>query len=71
MKITREKDEVVAKLHQLAAKEASLPLRDLMARDEARGRLFQLGDLVVDLTRQPLTSASLSALLDLLRHLDL
>ena len=31
MEITREQDEVVAKLHQLAAKEASLPLRDLMA----------------------------------------
>ena len=65
MKITREQDEVVAKLHQLAAKEASLPLRDLMARDEARDRLFQLDDLSVDLTRQPLTSASLSALLTL------
>ena len=65
MEITREQDEVVAKLHQLAAKEASLPLRDLMARDEARDRLFQLDDLSIDLTRQPLTSASLSTLLAL------
>ncbi len=65
MKITREQDEVVAKLHQLAATEASLSLRDVMARDEARDRLFQLGDLSIDLTRQPLTSASLSALLAL------
>ena len=71
MSTTREQDEMITKLHQLAEKEASLSLRDLMARDEARGRLFQLGDLIVDLTRQPLTSASLSALLDLLRHLDL
>ena len=65
MEITREQDEVVAKLHQLAAKEASLPLRELMARDEARDRLFQLDDLSIDLTRQPLTSASLSTLLAL------
>ena len=65
MKITREQDEVVAKLHQLAAKEASLTLRDLMALDEARDRLFHLDDLSVDLTRQPLTSASLSTLLAL------
>ncbi len=65
MSTTREQDEMITKLHQLAEKEASLSLRDLMARDEARGRLFQLGDLVVDLTRQPLTSASLSALLGL------
>ena len=53
MGITREQDEVVAKLHQLAAKEASLPLRDLMARDEARDRVFQLDDHSIDLTRQP------------------
>ena len=44
MKITRKQDEVVAKLNQLAAKEASLTLRDLMALDEARDRLFHLDD---------------------------
>ena len=71
MKITHEQDEVVAKLHQLAAKEASLPLRDLMARDEARDRLFQLDDLSIDLTRQPLTLPAFLLCLPLLKHLDL
>jgi glucose-6-phosphate isomerase len=61
----REQNEVITKLHQLAATEASLSLRNVMALDEARDRLFQLDDLSIDLTRQPLTSASLSALLAL------
>ncbi len=65
MNTNRKQDEVITKLHQLAAREASLSLWDLMTHDNARSRLFQLDDLSVDLTRQPLTSDSLSALLAL------
>ena len=65
------KTAIINTLHQLAKEESPLHLSELMGRAEAQDRIVQLDDLTVDLTRQPLTSASLSALLDLANHSDL
>jgi len=56
---------IINTLHQLAGEESPLHLAELMGRAENKDRVFQLDDLSVDLTRQPLTPASLSALLEL------
>ena len=52
-------------LGQLAAAEGGLHLSELMARPDRDQLIFTLDDLSVDLTRQPVTPASLSALLQL------
>ena len=60
-----DRQTTLTTLHQLASAEAGIHLSELMARPDRDQLMFSLDDLSVDLTRQPLTSASLSALLDL------
>ena len=56
---------ILTDLHQLAASESRLLLSELMAGEGRDQLVFSLDDLSVDLTRQPVTPASLSALLQL------
>ena len=62
---TDKQQATITKLHQLAAAESALHLSELMAREDRDQLVFSRDDLSVDLTRQPVTSASLSALLQL------
>ena len=63
--MTTTQQAAIDRLKQLAAAEAGNVLADLMARPDRDQLVFSLDDLSVDMTRQPVTPASLSGLLQL------
>lgn len=63
--MTDTQPAIINTLHQLAKAEGGLHLSELMPQKQAQNRVVQLDDLSVDLSRQPLTPDSLSALLQL------
>ena len=60
-----DKQHVITNLTRLAETERHHHLSQLMAREDRDQLIFSFDDLCVDLTRQPVTAESLSALLDL------